>query len=102
MVSLVDREAKPKGFSLVVVARDHGYPRPNTATAHVNITISDINDNAPKFDKFNYVGVVREDSKPGTTITTVRAIDLDDGLAGMIFYSITGQSMSNIFENINT
>lgn len=94
MTSLVDREAHPNGISLVVLARDHGYPKPNTARAYVNITISDINDNSPKFDKFNYVGVVREDSKPGTVITTVQATDDDQELAGMIFFSITGTIIS--------
>lgn len=90
MTSRVDREEHPKGLSLIVMARDHGYPKPNKAIAYVNITISDINDNAPKFDKFNYVGKVREDSKSGTVITTVQATDIDEGLAGMIIYSITG------------
>lgn len=96
MLSRIDREATPNGISLTVIARDHGYPTPNKATAYVNITISDINDNAPKFDKFNYVGKIREDARPGTTITTVRATDNDEGLAGMITYSITGTPLATV------
>lgn len=98
MISLVDREARPGGFSLIVTARDHGYPKPNVATSRINITISDINDNTPRFDKFTYMGVVREDSDIGAVVVTVRATDNDDDLAGMVLYSITGNTILKVLE----
>ena len=73
-----------------MTARDHGYPVPQTSTAFVNITVSDINDNAPRFDKFTYLAEVREDSDINTVVTIVHAVDDDEGLAGEIIYSITG------------
>jgi len=73
-----------------VTARDHGYPMPLSSTALVNITVSDINDNVPQFDKFTYLAEVREDSDINTVVTAVHAVDNDEGLAGEIIYSITG------------
>ena len=90
MVSTVDREANPDGYSLAVTARDHGYPRAQFSTAFVNVTVSDINDNTPTFDKFTYSGVVGEDSPLNAVVTSVHALDEDEGLAGKIAYSITG------------
>ena len=91
MTKLLDREAKPNGYSLTVVARDHGYPTSRYSTARVNVTISDINDNAPKFDKFTYSGMVREDAFLSDVVTNVKASDKDEGLSGAIIYSITGK-----------
>ena len=86
----LDREANPSGYSLIVTARDHGFPVPQSSTALVNITVSDINDNAPRFDKFTYTAEVREDSDINKVVTAVHAVDDDEGLAGEIIYSITG------------
>ena len=56
----------------------------------VNVTVSDVNDNAPRFDKFTYFAEVREDSDISMVVTVVHAVDGDEGLAGEIVYSITG------------
>ena len=96
----VDRETNPSGYSLVVTAKDHGYPVSQSSTALVNITVSDVNDNAPRFDKFTYLADVREDSKVNTVVTVVHAVDDDEGLAGEIVYSITGLSLYEPLYNL--
>lgn len=96
----VDRETNPSGYSLVVTAKDHGYPVSQSSTALVNITVSDVNDNAPRFDKFTYLAEVREDSKVNTVVTMVHAVDDDEGLAGEIVYSITGLSLYEPLYNL--
>lgn len=96
----VDRETNPSGYSLVVTAKDHGYPVSQSSTALVNITVSDVNDNAPRFDKFTYLAEVREDSKVNTVVTMVHAVDDDEGLAGEIVYSITGLSLYEHLYNL--
>ena len=63
---------------------------PQSSSALVNITVDDINDNAPRFDKFTYTAEVREDSDIYKVVTAVHAVDDDEGLAGEIIYSITG------------
>ena len=90
IMSHIDREAEPNGFSLTVTAKDHGYPMFKSSSALVNITVSDVNDNAPQFDKFTYSAEVNEDSQIDTVVTVVHAVDIDDGLAGQIVYAITG------------
>lgn len=90
VLNKVDRESNPSGYSLIVTARDHGYPVFQFSTATVDIAVSDINDNAPKFDKFTYSAEVREDSDINKVVAAVHAVDNDEGLAGEIVYSITG------------
>ena len=90
VLNKVDRESNPGGYSLIVTARDHGYPVFQFSTALVNVAVSDINDNAPQFDKFTYSAEVREDSDINKVVTAVHAVDDDEGLAGEIVYSITG------------
>ncbi|XP_078366665.1 protocadherin Fat 4-like [Oculina patagonica] len=97
IMSKVDRETKPNGYSLTVTARDHGYPVSQSSTALVNITVSDVNDNAPRFDKFTYLAEVREDSAVNTVVTVVHAVDDDEGLAGEIIYAITAGNVGNAF-----
>ncbi|XP_067391886.1 cadherin-17 [Emydura macquarii macquarii] len=44
----------------------------------ITIKVQDINDNAPKFDKPKYFGVVRQNSRPGKPFMYVTATDRDD------------------------
>ncbi|XP_049820113.1 cadherin-87A isoform X2 [Aethina tumida] len=69
---------------LTVLASDGKF----TSTAMVNITIRDINNNAPKFEKENYVESVKEDLPEGSSIIQLQATDADMGLNAEIEYSI--------------
>lgn len=53
-------------------------------TTDVEITVKDVNDNAPVFSSATYSGVVSEDALVGTSVLQVQATDIDSGLNGRI------------------
>ena len=59
--SVLDRETTPK-YNLTISVRDASNKE---TTAHVPIVITDINDNAPKFDQSSYTGSVTENRSQG-------------------------------------
>ncbi|XP_053713181.1 cadherin-6-like [Synchiropus splendidus] len=70
----------------------------NTLTGQVvepetefSVVVLDVNDHAPAFSQDTYVATVPEHSNLGTSVTQVTATDVDVGLNGQIFYSITGE-----------
>ena len=79
---LLDRE-KVSGYLLTVTARDGGIP-PLSDTTDVEISITDVNDNAPTFDLPQYQGSVVEDVLVGTSVLKVTAEDADIGLNGKV------------------
>lgn len=68
-------------------ARDGGSPS-KASLVDVKITISDINDNKPLFDKPSYLAHVSEDASLGTSVVTVSAVDNDIGQNKEITYAI--------------
>ncbi|XP_061083448.1 cadherin-23 [Conger conger] len=97
--ALLDREAKSE-YILIVRAVDGGVgPLQKTGIATVNITLLDINDNAPAWrDEPYHVNVV-EMSPIDTDVISVLAVDPDNGDNGTVVYSI---SPANPFYNINS
>ncbi|KAJ8730776.1 hypothetical protein PYW08_002189 [Mythimna loreyi] len=89
VVRHLDRETLPM-YSLIVGAIDTGIP-PQTGTATVKITLSDINDNGPIFDASGFEGSVYENEPPNTSIATLSANDPDLPPNGAPFsYAIVG------------
>lgn len=89
VVRHLDRETLPM-YSLIVGAIDTGVP-PQTGTATVKITLSDINDNGPIFDASGFEGSVYENEPPNTSIATLSANDPDLPPNGAPFsYAIIG------------
>ncbi|XP_016844332.1 protocadherin-like wing polarity protein stan isoform X2 [Nasonia vitripennis] len=80
----LDREMD-KGYLLTITAKDGGVP-PMSDTTDVEISVTDVNDNAPTFDSVQYQGAVREDVLIGTSVLKVTATDIDDGLNGRVKY----------------
>jgi protocadherin Fat 1/2/3 len=67
---------RSRAFFLTIQARDGGsVPLTNRAT--VNITVMDVNDNAPLFSQLSYSAAVSESSEVGLGILTLTATDLD-------------------------
>ncbi|MFT7806101.1 cadherin-23 [Arapaima gigas] len=97
--ALLDREVKLE-YILIVRAVDGGVgPLQKTGIATVNITLLDINDNAPVWRDEPYQVNVVEMSPNGTDVVTVLAVDPDSGENGTVIYQI---NPPNPFYSINS
>ena len=81
----LDRETTPQ-YRFDVSATDHGNPR-FKGTANVHITVTDVNDNRPRFLNSSYAKSILENVRPGTKVLEVSAVDDDDGSNKAITYS---------------
>ncbi|KAK3596854.1 hypothetical protein CHS0354_039847 [Potamilus streckersoni] len=90
----LDRETRDF-YKLTVLAQDGGNPM-RTGTLKVNIIITDVNDNAPKFTPSVYNVTVKEDIELGSTILTVSATDADIGENGEILYKLSAHQVENV------
>uniref|UniRef100_A0A3Q2Y193 Protocadherin 2 alpha b2 n=1 Tax=Hippocampus comes TaxID=109280 RepID=A0A3Q2Y193_HIPCM len=81
----LDRE-KQSVIKLTLTALDGGKPA-KSGTLQVTIVVQDVNDNIPIFDNALYKATVTENAPPGTSVLSVHARDLDEGLNGEIVYS---------------
>ncbi|XP_076174537.1 dachsous cadherin-related 1 [Ptiloglossa arizonensis] len=82
----VDCEADPAPI-LVVIATDCGRP-PLSSTATVRVTVHDLNDNEPIFEKPLYNATVPEDMPVGRCFLKVQATDPDCGVNAMVNYTL--------------
>lgn len=60
----------------------------------INIEIGDVNDNVPQFLPSNATVLIfeaQEETAPSTIIATLQAVDVDDGLAGEVRFSIAAE-----------
>ncbi|XP_066445313.1 protocadherin gamma-B1-like [Eleutherodactylus coqui] len=90
----MDRERNPS-YNVTIQCMDSGSPPLSTnKTFHLNI--SDVNDNAPVFEKMNYILYIGENNQPGTSIQTIRASDSDCDENGKITYSILNSNVEEI------
>uniref|UniRef100_A0A3Q0R7E9 Cadherin-related 23 n=1 Tax=Amphilophus citrinellus TaxID=61819 RepID=A0A3Q0R7E9_AMPCI len=97
--AFLDRELKSE-YILIVRAVDGGVgPQQKTGIATVNITILDINDNAPMWRDEPYDANVVEMSPINTDVISVLAVDPDNGENGTVVYSINPE---NPFYTINS
>ncbi|XP_062426060.1 cadherin-19 isoform X3 [Rhea pennata] len=99
MSSQMDRETKDQ-YLVIIQAKDMvGQAGAFSATATVTINLSDINDNAPKFQQRLYYMSVSEEAPVGTTIGRVMAEDSDIGENAAMNYFIEGDS-TDVFDII--
>ncbi|KAB0403527.1 hypothetical protein E2I00_005645 [Balaenoptera physalus] len=82
----LDREAGDS-YTLTVVARDRGEPALSTSKS-IQVQVSDVNDNAPRFSQPVYDVYVTENNVPGAYIYAVSATDRDEGANAQLAYSI--------------
>ncbi|XP_044060666.1 protocadherin gamma-A10-like [Siniperca chuatsi] len=83
----LDREEHPS-LPLKVIAVDGGNPQ-RSGTVNINVSVLDVNDNAPIFNQSVYRAAVVENAPKGTYITTVNAYDADIGTNGEIIFSFS-------------
>lgn len=96
MVSLaaeLDRETTAE-YNLLLVAEDQGRPA-KSASASLQVQVSDINDNVPKFSEEQYQVEVLETKPVDSVLLTLSAVDPDEDVNGQITYSIFLQSPSS-------
>ncbi|XP_054890854.1 protocadherin alpha-3-like isoform X3 [Poeciliopsis prolifica] len=83
----LDREKEPV-IELILTAVDGGKP-PKSGSLQIKVNVLDVNDNSPVFSKPLYKIHVTENANVGTTLLTLSASDLDEGVNGQVVYSFT-------------
>nr|AAT85351.1 protocadherin cluster 1 gamma 27 [Danio rerio] len=98
----LDRE-KQSVHKLILTALDGGDPV-KSGTIAIQVIVQDTNDNEPKFEHSQYKASVLESTKPGSSVLTVKATDLDEGLNGEIQYFFGAHTPDAVKKrfNINT
>ncbi|XP_015684114.1 protocadherin gamma-B1-like [Protobothrops mucrosquamatus] len=91
---LLDRE-KASQYNITITAIDKGTP-PLSTHKTILLQISDINDNAPAFDKASYSIYVRENNPSGASIFQIQAFDLDVDQNSHITYSILTSNIEEL------
>nr|XP_027794365.1 protocadherin Fat 2 [Marmota flaviventris] len=66
-----------QNYHFYVVAYDHGQIIQLSSQALVEVSITDENDNAPRFASEDYRGSVVENSEPGELVVTLKTLDAD-------------------------
>ncbi|KAA8594045.1 hypothetical protein FQN60_004879 [Etheostoma spectabile] len=84
---ILDREVQ-SAYQITVHASDQGSPLPLSSLVNVTITVLDINDNPPVFERRDQLATVPEDVGVGTEVLRVYAASKDIGTNAEINYSI--------------
>ncbi|XP_036137552.1 protocadherin alpha-3-like, partial [Molossus molossus] len=90
---LLNREDTPE-HHLLIMAVDGGKPE-LTGTTQLTITILDVNDNAPEFERAVYKVRLFENAPNGTLAVIVNASDLDEGVNKDIVYSFNTETSAD-------
>ncbi|XP_046488919.1 DE-cadherin isoform X1 [Neodiprion pinetum] len=85
-----DEPAREKEVYLTILAKDNGRPQLDDVCTF-KVTISDVNDNSPVFDKVAYTESVPQDLPLGREVMRVSATDIDDGNNSVVRYSLTSK-----------
>ena len=92
----LDHEVRSTYF-LTIQAQDGGDP-PLSNHATVNITVQDVNDNAPYFGQLSYNAEINEAAVRGERIIGITASDSDSGENGRVMYSIRSGDRNKQFQ----
>ncbi|KAM6970545.1 protocadherin gamma-A11-like [Aplochiton taeniatus] len=84
--SELDREII-SDYNITITATDSGSP-PLSSSKTIHLSVSDVNDNPPVFEKQSYSAYVTENNKPGSSMCSVTARDPDWRQNGTVVYSL--------------
>ncbi|XP_077166775.1 protocadherin alpha-C2-like isoform X4 [Paroedura picta] len=85
-VGHLDRERAPS-YNITITATDAGVP-PLTSHRVIQVDISDVNDNPPRFEEPTYSVYIPENNAPGASLCTTKAIDPDAEENASVSYSL--------------
>ncbi|KAM6981263.1 cadherin EGF LAG seven-pass G-type receptor 2 [Aplochiton taeniatus] len=92
----LDRENVPI-YSLQAFAVDKGVPALKTSV-NIQVTILDVNDNPPVFEKDEFDIMVEENSPIGLVVAHISASDPDEGSNAQIMYQIVEGNIPEVFQ----
>ncbi|KAI1892191.1 hypothetical protein AGOR_G00130780 [Albula goreensis] len=95
-VRRLDRESVPF-YELTAYAVDRGVP-PQRTPVHIQVTVLDVNDNAPVFPADDFEVLVKENSVVGSVVAQITASDPDEGPNAQIMYQIVEGNIPEIFQ----
>ncbi|KAK0153816.1 Cadherin-6 [Merluccius polli] len=94
----MDREQR-EHYQVDIEAKDMAGQRGGlTGVTKVNITLTDVNDNAPLFTQTIFQFSVPESSKTGTPVGRIRATDKDIGQNAEMFFTIANGDGMDMFD----
>ncbi|XP_053369947.1 protocadherin gamma-A11-like isoform X15 [Clarias gariepinus] len=91
---ILDREERSE-YNITITATDEGSPSLSTNKT-LTLKISDVNDNAPVFQRHSYTAYVMENNSPGVSIFAVTATDRDSGNNARISYFLEDLSVNGV------
>ncbi|XP_069499437.1 cadherin EGF LAG seven-pass G-type receptor 3 isoform X2 [Ambystoma mexicanum] len=95
-VRRLDRETVPV-YELTAYAVDRGIP-PQKSPVRIQVTVQDVNDNAPIFPADEFEVFVRENSIVGSVVAKITATDPDQGPNAQIMYQIVEGNIPENFQ----
>ncbi|XP_030648002.1 protocadherin beta-16-like [Chanos chanos] len=90
----LDREKKA-AYNISVTCSDEGVPQLSSVVS-LQLQISDVNDNAPAFEKKYYESFVIENNTPGHSIFTVKASDTDCNQNARVSYILEESTVNGL------
>lgn len=100
-VKPLDHESQPY---VLLVLQSYTGTSPVYSTTQVNVTVADINDNAPVFPKTRDTVTLSQNTLPGTVLFIAHAHDSDSGANGRVLYYLksTRNGIFGIDHNLGT
>ncbi|XP_053284261.1 protocadherin beta-16 [Pleuronectes platessa] len=90
----LDREASSQ-YNITVTCSDEGVPSLSSSVT-LTLQISDVNDNAPVFERSSYEAYIVENNTPGLSVFTVKARDADWNQNARVSYILEDSSVNGV------